>query len=77
MDALAVGAFVALWVIAIRFVDLYWLVVPSFDTSAVPHWLDFVVVIGIGGIWLWYFVGRLLSHPVLPLRDPSLPEVEA
>ncbi|MEW6272684.1 MAG: hypothetical protein AB1689_25675 [Thermodesulfobacteriota bacterium] len=70
-------AIVALWVIAIRFVDLYWLVVPSFDTSALPHWLDFVTVIGIGGVWLWFFVGRLVSHPVLPLRDPSLPEVEA
>jgi hypothetical protein len=70
-------ALVALWVIAVRFLDLYWIVVPSFDASALPHWLDFVTVAGIGGVWLWFFVGQLVRHPVLPLRDPSLPEVEA
>ncbi len=71
-------ALVALWLIFMRFVDLYWLVGPAFHPeSAVPHWLDLCAVVGIGGIWLWYFVSRLALHPVLPLRDPSLPEVEA
>lgn len=71
-------ALVALWLLCMRFVDLYWLVAPSFrPTSALPHWLDFTAVIGIGGVWLWYFVGRLAQNPVLAIKDPSLPEVEA
>jgi hypothetical protein len=71
-------ALVALWLLAMRYVDLYWLVGPAFSpVSAVPHWLDFTAVIGIGGIWLWFFVGRLAANPLLPVRDPSLPEVEA
>lgn len=71
-------ALVALWLLVMRFVDLYWLVGPAFSpASAVPHLLDFTAVIGIGGIWLWFFIGRLVANPVLPLRDPSLPEVEA
>jgi len=70
-------AFVALWLIAMRFVDLYWLVGPVFHPeSALPHWLDFCAVAGIGGVWLWFFVSRLAAHPVVPLHDPSLPEVE-
>jgi len=71
-------ALVALWLLVMRFVDLYWLVGPAFTPeNAMPHWLDFTAVIGIGGIWLWFFVGRLAANPVLPVQDPSLPEVEA
>lgn len=71
-------AIVALWLLLMRFVDLYWLVGPAFSpTNALPHWLDFTAVIGIGGIWLWYFVGRLAQHAVIAIHDPSLPEVEA
>jgi hypothetical protein len=71
-------ALVALWMLLMRFVDLFWLVRPMFSPqSALPHVLDFTVVIGIGGMWLWFFFGRLVQNPVLPLRDPSLPEVEA
>ncbi len=66
---------VALWMLAMRFVDLHWLVQPSFSPqSALPHWLDFTAVVGIGGLWIWFFVGRLVVNPVVPLRDPSLPD---
>lgn len=71
-------AIVALWLLFMRFVDLYWLVAPSLHPqNALPSWLDFTAVIGIGGVWLWFFVGRLAQNPVLALNDPSLPEVEA
>jgi len=71
-------ALVALWLLVMRLVDLYWLVGPAFSPqSALPHWLDLTAVVGIGGVWLWFFVGRLVASPVLPVQDPSLPEVEA
>jgi hypothetical protein len=71
-------ALVALWLLVMRFVDIYWLVRPAFSPqSALPHVLDFTAVVGIGGIWLWFFVGRLVQHPVVPIKDPSLPEVAA
>jgi len=67
-----------LWLLAMRFVDLYWLVGPAFGpASALPHWLDFTAMIGLGGIWLWYFVGRLAQHSVIAINDPSLPEAES
>jgi len=71
-------ALVALWLLVMRFVDIYWLVRPAFSPqSALPHVLDFTAVVGIGGIWLWFFVGRLVQNPVVPIKDPSLPEVGA
>lgn len=71
-------ALVALWMLLMRFLDLYWLVAPSLHPqNALPSWLDFTAVIGIGGVWLWFFVGRLAQNPVLAINDPSLPEVKA
>jgi hypothetical protein len=71
-------AFVALWLIFARYVDVYWLVVPSFEEGGLRvHWMDLLAPIGVGGVWFWLFLGRLASRPVLPLGDASLPEVEA
>jgi hypothetical protein len=71
-------AFVALWLIFARYVDVYWLVVPSFEEGGLRvHWMDLLAPIGVGGVWFWLFVGRLERRPLLPLGDPSLPEVEA
>jgi len=67
-------AIVAIGLIFMRFVDIYWLIAPSWERHGFAlHWLDVVVPIGIGGIWLWYFVRQLASHPVLPIGDPALP----
>jgi len=67
---------VALLIIAMRFVDLYWLVMPDFRKDAFGiSWMDFLLPIGLGGVWLWFFIGELTKRPLLPLRDPQLEEV--
>jgi hypothetical protein len=71
-------ALVALLVIFARYVDLFWLVTPAFEHHGVRlHWLDLAALLGVGGLWLWVFLGRLGSRPVVPVGDPSLPEVAA
>jgi hypothetical protein len=56
--------------------DIFWLVVPSFEPSALRvHWTDITLVIGMGGIWLWSFLGELAGRPLLPEHDPRLVEV--
>jgi hypothetical protein len=66
---------VALLVLFMRFVDLYWLAAPSFGHHGlVFHWLDVATVITIGGIWFAVFVGQLRRHPLLPINDPYLEE---
>ncbi len=69
-------AAVALLVLLVRFLDVFWLVVPAFDPKSIAlHVVDVAAVLAIGGFWLWLFVRQLEGRPLLPLRDPSQPVV--
>jgi hypothetical protein len=64
---------VAVAVLAMRFVDLFWMIHPAFSPGVFTlHWLDPVTLVGVGGVWLAQLVGQLKARPVLPLRDPQL-----
>jgi len=66
---------VALGILVIRVVDLFFLVAPEFETQGFSiHWLDIAAPIGLGGLWLWLFLTQLRQRPLLPLRDPHLAE---
>jgi hypothetical protein len=70
-------AAVALMLIVIRFVDVFWLVTPAFDPGRLSvHLLDLAAVLALGGFWIWLFVRQLEGRPLLPLRDPTLPVLE-
>ncbi len=67
-------ATVALLVLLVRFVDMFWLVAPAFDPKAFAvHLIDLAALAAVGGFWLWLFVHQLEGRPLLPLRDPSAP----
>ncbi len=68
---------VAMWLIFMRIVDLFWLSRPEFTSNAVPSWLDFAAIIALGGIWLAVFAANLKSQPLLPLGDPKVMEAIA
>jgi len=64
-------ALVAVALLFMEWVDLYWIIEPNFY----PHgpqlsWMDFTLFVGIGGIWLAYFVGQFKKRSLLPLHDP-------
>ncbi len=66
---------VAALVLAMRFVELVWLIQPAFSPAHFRiHWLDLATLVCVGGFWLAVFVGQLRKWPVLPLRDPRLLE---
>ena len=69
-------ALVAIYIIAMRFVDLFWLMGPR-DGHAAPalSWMNFVTPLAIGGIWVAVFLWQLGTRPLLPLGDQGLPEV--
>ncbi len=59
--------------IVVNFVDVYWMVVPSFEKAGPRFYLlDFLLPVGMGGIWVSAFVRQLKSRPVLPLHDPRV-----
>lgn len=69
---------VAALVIAMRFIDLFWLVAPQFHRQGIRfHWLDLTAVIALGGVWLSYFAWQLRGRPLVPLHDPRLQEALA
>jgi hypothetical protein len=64
---------VALCILLMRVLDLFFLVAPEFNTQGFSiHWLDIVAPIGLGGLWLWLFLTELRQRPLLPLHDPHL-----
>lgn len=65
---------IAIWLILMRLVDLFWMTRPEFTSSAVPSWLDVVLPIALGGLWLGFFAFNLKQCPLLPLGDPHLAE---
>jgi hypothetical protein len=65
---------IAVWLIFMRLVDLFWMTRPEFTSRAVPTWLDLVLPIALGGLWLGFFAFNLRQCPLLPLGDPKLQE---
>ncbi|HEY6987169.1 MAG TPA: hypothetical protein VH369_02230 [Bryobacteraceae bacterium] len=71
---------VCVWILVARLVDIFWIVEPTFrnTSSSSPlatatgftvYWTDAAAFIGLGGIWLYVFLGQLRRRPLLPLRD--------
>jgi hypothetical protein len=64
---------VCLLLIAIRIVDVYWVVKPAFYNQHLTiYWMDFIAPVAIGGLWLTLFFRQLNSRPLVPLKDPRL-----
>lgn len=72
---------ISLFVLVMRLVDMFFLISPnpriathgeSLPLSLSFSWMDIVAPIAIGGIWLWYFFGQLMSRPLVPVMDPFL-----
>lgn len=70
LGAIAVG------ILVMRLVDLFWLVAPALHPEGIHlHWLDLVLPVGLGGIWLAAFLTRLKSRPLLAERDPRFTDL--
>ncbi|PYU84513.1 MAG: hypothetical protein DMG50_04400 [Acidobacteria bacterium] len=65
---------IAVWLIFMRLVDLFWMTRPEFTSRAVPTWLDIVLPLALGGLWLGFFAFNLKQLPLLPVGDPKLEE---
>ena len=60
---------IALLVFALRYVDVFWLIKPAFSPASFSiGWLDFAAPIGLGGVWLAYFL-RLFERQPLPVGE--------
>jgi hypothetical protein len=66
-------AAIAVGVLIVRAVDLFFLVAPEFSPKAITaHWLDLATLGAVGGVWLMMFVRQLGTLPLLAPNDPEL-----
>lgn len=62
---------IALGIIVMRFVDLFWLITPAFNPEQIQlHWMDLAASIGLGGVWIAFFIRNLKGYPLLAQKDP-------
>jgi hypothetical protein len=65
----------AVWLLIMRYVDMYWIIEPNFSQTLKITLADIVVPVAIGGFWLAFFFYNLGALPLLPAYDPSAEEV--
>jgi hypothetical protein len=64
---------VALLILLMRLVDMYWTILPAFGGGKIHlSWMDVALPLGMGGIWLAYFLWQLQRMPILPVHDPRM-----
>lgn len=70
---------VAMFILAMRLIDIIWLVEPEFRPGTVfpIHWMDITLPLGLVGLWLVVFTRNLRSRALLPRNDPYFREAFA
>lgn len=66
-------AFFALWILAMHYVDLFWLVMPSFTQSAKVGLMDVALFVGVGGLFVAFVARNAKDAHLLPIKEPTLP----
>ena len=66
---------IAWWILAMRFVDLFWHIYPAFFPRELPGGFRFVLITivvpaAMIALFMRVFLGQLKRHPLLPLHDP-------
>lgn len=65
-------ASVAALVCFMQYVDVFWWIAPTFSDTFFLHPLHLTTALGIGGVWLWAYIGTLIAHPILAFNDPVI-----
>ena len=67
--------FMAVWILVIHYVDVYWVVMPALQHGAPrPHWTDLTALVGIGAAAVAFVAWRLGGQLSVPVGDPYLEE---
>ncbi len=65
----------AVFLLLMHWIDLHWIVMPNLHADGVVlSWLDASTLVGQGALFLWVVLGCMQNAPLVPERDPRLPE---
>lgn len=67
---------IAVGLLVMRVLAVFWLIVPSFHPeNLVVHWLDVVLLVGLGGVWVGTYLMLLAQRPLVPRHDPRMERI--
>jgi hypothetical protein len=68
-------AIVTIIILAMRFIDIYWLVGPAHHGVHFGfHWITAFAFLGIGGLWLFAFITQLKGQTIIPIHETWVDE---
>ena len=66
-------AVVAVWILFMHYVDVYWLVMPTLHPEGFSfHWTSLTAFLGVGLIAIAFAMSRLRGQFAVPIKDPYL-----
>lgn len=66
------------WIMVFHVVELYWLVMPYAEQTALVatslrvHWMDLAALFGVGGVYATVVLFQMTRYPLIPIGDPRL-----
>lgn len=63
----------AILILVMRMVDIYWYTIPNFPDGKLFSIWYLAAPIGLGGLWVAYFMYNFRKRPLLPLYEPQVP----
>jgi hypothetical protein len=70
-------AYLGIFVFVMRYVDLYWMIVPTLHEEPTFHLMDIATAAGLIGLWTAAFCWNLKGRALVPVGDPYLEEALA
>lgn len=68
-------AVVAVIVLVMRFIGIYWLTEPSYSGVHFHFsWMVIASLVGVGGVWLYAFIGQLKGQTIIPIHETWVEE---
>lgn len=68
-------AVVTVIILVMRYVAIYWLTAPAhYGTHFRYSWINLASLIGIGGVWLYFFIGQLKGQTIIPIHETWVDE---
>ncbi len=66
-------AVVAVWILVVHFIDVYWLVLPTLSPERLGfHWTTITAFLGVGLLSVAFTVWRMRGRFAIPVKDPYL-----
>ncbi len=65
----------ALWLLAMHYLDLFWLIMPNFSKDYIPFgWMEITTMIWFISLFVLVLAWNLNRYALIPLKDPRLQE---